>query len=109
MHVYILPDINKENMAIVGVSQGGCQTKYFPKHAVNLVMQKAAVPQKFHQMKSPCLQSSDFYLGDLSSEVLVLLRVLQEVHKLHYLQLGLLTTSHILELHFDVVLHHLGC
>lgn len=49
------------------------------------------------------------HLGDLGAEVLVLLRVLQEVDELQDLQLGLLTAGHVLELHLDVVLHHLGC
>lgn len=49
-----------------------------------------------------------FYLGDLGSEVLVLLRVLQEVHKLQDLHFGLLTAGHVLEFHADVVLHHFG-
>lgn len=48
------------------------------------------------------------HLGDLSSEVLVLLWVLQEVDKLQDLNFGLLTAGHVLELHADVVSHHFG-
>lgn len=48
------------------------------------------------------------HLGDLGAQVLVLLRVLQEVDKLQDLQLGLLAAGHVAELDLDVVLHHLG-
>lgn len=50
-----------------------------------------------------------FHLGDLGSKVLVLLWVLQEIYKLKDLQLGFLTTCHILELYINVILHHLCC
>lgn len=54
------------------------------------------------QRLEPCA-----HLGDLGSEVLVLLWVLQEVDKLQDLQLGLLAAGHVLELHLNVILHHL--
>ena len=54
-----------------------------------------------------CVCACVCHLGDLGSEVLVLLWVLQEVDELQDLQLGLLTAGHVLELDVDVVLHHL--
>lgn len=48
------------------------------------------------------------HLGDLGAQVLVLLRVLEEVDKLQDLQLGLLAAGYVAELDLDVVLHHLG-
>lgn len=48
------------------------------------------------------------HLWDLGSEVLVLLRVLQEVDKLQNLQFGLLTTCNVLKPNTDVVFYYLG-
>ena len=39
-----------------------------------------------------------------SSQGCVFLRILQEVHYLHHLYLGLLQTGHVLEGHLDIVL-----
>lgn len=47
-------------------------------------------------------------LGNLGSQFLVLLRVLQEVDKLQYLQLGFLTACDIRESNIDVVCYELG-
>lgn len=51
-------------------------------------------------------QGSEFHLGNLGSEVLVLLWVLQEVDKLQDLHLGFFTPGHIFKLHINFVLHH---
>lgn len=51
---------------------------------------------------------SIWYLRDLGPKVLVLLGVLQEVNKLHDLQLGLLAPGHVLELDVDLVTQHFG-
>ena len=37
------------------------------------------------------------HLGDLSAEALVLLRALEEAHKLHDLHLGLIAARHVCE------------
>ena len=48
------------------------------------------------------LTCEDGALGDLGPEVEVLLRVLEEVDKLHDLNLGLLTACHVPEGHVDL-------
>lgn len=49
---------------------------------------------------------SVWYLRDLGPKVLVLFGVLQEVNKLHDLQLGLLAAGHVLEFDVDLVTQH---
>lgn len=55
------------------------------------------------------LQIKSGHLWNLGPKILVLLRILQEIHKLHDLQLGLFAAGHILELHFNVVLQDFCC
>lgn len=47
------------------------------------------------------------HLWDLGSQVLVLFGILQEVHKLQDLKLGLLTTCHIFELDINLMFQDL--
>lgn len=49
-----------------------------------------------------------WHLGDLGTQVLILLGVLQKVDELHDLQLGLLAPRHVFELDVDLVAQHLG-
>lgn len=62
----------------------------------------------WHSGKASACALSSQYLWNFGPKVLVLFGVLQEIYKLHDLQLGFFTTSHVCKPHADVILDDFG-